>query len=263
MRFRPWPRPTSYDDTPRKRAALARKQRLQCDKHPLLAELIAEQQPSADDEMARRAERWALSQQADRDRRARLWRDSRARLTAYDPSLRRLLIELWRGCPYPADPSYLLDLLHSVDKGSIDPARPPWAYVQPLTPRITANPVAFDDAFKQIGRRELGGGPKATEADEFIFIGNLSGELLILTSRVQLIDPNASFYTSSNHRLRDSHVGRAGHWIDIEVKGRCSNAELQVIHDLAQTANSRPVVVRRHGSKDPQDSDPHPKSNSA
>ena len=28
-------------------------------------------------------------------------------------------------CPYPADPDYLLDTLHSGDTGRIDPERPP------------------------------------------------------------------------------------------------------------------------------------------
>ena len=36
------------------------------------------------------------------------------------------LIQLWRDCPYPADPVYLLEMLHSIDTGRIDPERPPW-----------------------------------------------------------------------------------------------------------------------------------------
>jgi hypothetical protein len=55
MRFRRWPRVSAYEDTPRKRATLARAQRTQRDTFPLLAPLIAEQQPSADAEMSRRA----------------------------------------------------------------------------------------------------------------------------------------------------------------------------------------------------------------
>ena len=50
MRFRRWPRVSAYEDTPRKRAALARAQRTQRDRLPLLAPLIAERQPSADAE---------------------------------------------------------------------------------------------------------------------------------------------------------------------------------------------------------------------
>jgi hypothetical protein len=62
---------------------------------------------------------------------------------------------------------------------------------------------------------------------------------------VRLNDPHESYYTSSSHRLRDSHVGRAGHWIDLEVRGDCSDTELELIRRLAQDADSRPVVVRR------------------
>lgn len=126
MRFRPWPRVSAYEDTPRKRAALARAQQTQRDKFPLLAPLIAEQQPSAEAEMARRAAWWPEVQQRDRDRRAHCWRRARIRLAGYGDNLRPLLIQLWRDCPYPADPVYLLEMLHSIDTGRIDPERPPW-----------------------------------------------------------------------------------------------------------------------------------------
>lgn len=126
MRFRRWPRVSAYEDTPRKRAALARAQQTQRDKFPLIAPLIAERQPSADAEMARRAAWWPEVQQRDRDRLAHHWRRARIRLAGYGDNLRPLLIQLWRDCPYPADPVYLLDVLHSIDTGQIDPERPPW-----------------------------------------------------------------------------------------------------------------------------------------
>jgi hypothetical protein len=126
MRFRRWPRMSVYEDTPRKRVALARAQQVQRDKFPLLAPIIAERQPSADAEMARRAASWPKVQQCDRDRRADDWRRARARLAAHGDNLRPLLIQLWRDSPYPADPVYLLDMLHSIDTGRIDPERPPW-----------------------------------------------------------------------------------------------------------------------------------------
>ena len=69
--------------------------------------------------------------------------------------------------------------------------------------------------------------------------------MLFLRSRVRLIDLNESFYTCSNHRLRNSHVGRAGHWVDIEVRGECSDDDLVLIERLARDADTRPVVVRR------------------
>jgi hypothetical protein len=146
MRFRRWPRVTAYQDTPRKRAALARSQRLKRETLPLFAELIAEQQPSPDDEMSRRADVWPRSQQADRDRRAREWRRARTQIATYGNNLRRVINDLWRECPYPVDPSYLLTVLHSIDTGRLDPGRPPWQYHKALTPRITPNPLSFEDA---------------------------------------------------------------------------------------------------------------------
>ncbi len=90
---------------------------------------------------------------------------------------------------------------------------------------------------------------KTNAANEFTWCGNLGSELMILTSRVRLNEPLESFVTSSNHRLRDSHVGRFGHWIEIIVRGRCSDAELALIRRLAQPADTRRVIVRRYGPR--------------
>ncbi|WP_210327683.1 hypothetical protein [Aminobacter carboxidus] len=86
--------------------------------------------------------------------------------------------------------------------------------------------------------------PKTTPADEFLFCGNLGSGILFLRTSVRLNDPHVTYYTSSGHRLRDSHVGRAGHWIDLEVRGDCSDTDLELIRRLAQEADTRPVVVR-------------------
>jgi hypothetical protein len=51
MRFRRRPRPTAYEDTPRKRAAFLRKQRLECEALPLFANEIAATQRGVDAEM--------------------------------------------------------------------------------------------------------------------------------------------------------------------------------------------------------------------
>ena len=247
MRFRRWPRVEPYVDTSRKRAAFHRSQRQQREKLPLFAGLIAEGQHDVETEMARRALRWPELQQEKRDRRARDWRRARARLAVHGGNMRAVLRQLWQECPYPADPSYLLDLLHQIEVGRIDPECPPWKYHQAITLRVTPNPANFDHAFRQIGSCKVGGGPKTTEADEFTFVGNIGSGLVFLTSRVRLIEPHESFYTPSNMRLRDSHVGRAGHWIDIQVRGICSDADLAFIGRLAQAADERPVVVRRPG----------------
>jgi hypothetical protein len=135
--------------------------------------------------------------------------------------------------------------LNQIAVGRVDPHRPPWVFDGKLTARTTPNPKKFDEAFRQIGHRKIGGGPKTTPADEFLFCGNLGSGILFLRTRVRLNDPHESFYTSSGHRLRDSHVGRAGHWIDLEVRGDCSDTELELIRRLAQDADTRAVVVRR------------------
>jgi hypothetical protein len=55
MRFRRWPRPQSYRDTPRKRAAFVRKQRLEREALPLFSDIIRVGQHGVDEEMLRRA----------------------------------------------------------------------------------------------------------------------------------------------------------------------------------------------------------------
>src|SRR5262249_43243859 len=95
----------------------------------------------------------------------------------------------------------------------------------PTTRRFTPHPApaTFDEAFREIGRKKRGGGPKTTGADELLFCGDLGSGCIYLRSRVRLMDPNESFYTCSNHRLRDSHAGSGGHWVDIEVLGTCTD----------------------------------------
>ncbi|WP_244276245.1 hypothetical protein [Methylobacterium indicum] len=173
MRFKPWPRPTPFEDTSRKRAAYRRKQVREQAALPLFAAVVAEHQLDVDEEMVRRTGQWERQQQESRRQRAAGGRRKRERLFAL-PLARRLAIRaLWRVCPYPADPSYLGTLLHEIATGRIDPAQPPWGGRYTLTPRTTPNPTSFDEAFRQIGQRMVGGGPKTTEAAERQFCGNL------------------------------------------------------------------------------------------
>ena len=123
MRFRRWPKPSPYEDTPRKRAAFLRKQRLEREALPLLANHIAAGQHDVEEEMGLRAVRWDRDQQNSRDQRAARWRAQRAQLFALPDAQRRQVRDLWRTCPYPADPSYLGDLLHEIAIGKLDPNR--------------------------------------------------------------------------------------------------------------------------------------------
>jgi hypothetical protein len=139
MRFLRWPKPTFYEDTPRKRAAYLRKQHRECESLPLFSAIVQSEQHDADTEMARRAERWAQNERNIRAARAARWRDVRARLFALDRARRLVIRALWRDCPYPADPSYLGDLMHQIAIGRIDPQRPPWVHPQDNHSRITLN----------------------------------------------------------------------------------------------------------------------------
>lgn len=115
MRFKPGYRVEPFNDTGRKRAACARAQRREREAFPLLAPLIAEQQPSIEAIMAERASRWIVDQQDYRARRAAHWRQARARLGHYPPDIRAKLLAYWQGCKWPGDPNYLMSMLHMFD----------------------------------------------------------------------------------------------------------------------------------------------------
>ena len=137
MRFRCWPKPSPYEDTSRRRAAFLRKQRLEREALPLLADHIAAGQHGVEEEMALRAVRWDRDQQNSRDQRAARWRDQRARLFALPDAQRRQVRHLWRTCPYPADPSYFGDLLHEIAIGKLDPNQPPWVFHRTVRAKTT------------------------------------------------------------------------------------------------------------------------------
>lgn len=245
MRFRRWHRPEPYGDTSRKRAAFLRKQRLQREALPLFAEQIAAGQHSVDEEMARRNVWWVEAERHRRNQRAAWWRKDRARLFVFPDKLRLRIREIWRTCPYPADPASFADFLHQIAVGKLDPERPPWIFHQERSARITRNPSTFGEAFHKIGRRAVSDGSNTASAEELLFCGNLGSGILFLTRRVRFINANESFYLSSDHHLRHSHVGRVGQWIEIEVRGECSETDRIRIEHLAQTADTRPVHVRR------------------
>ncbi|TWI27788.1 hypothetical protein [Paracoccus sulfuroxidans] len=116
MRHKTCPR-YAFTDTSRKRAALRRKQRLEREALPLLSHLIAETQPGEDEVMQDRAARWAASEIRSRKLRAERWREARRRLAALTSNERTALRHAWNHAPYPADPVYLLDFLHSYAAG--------------------------------------------------------------------------------------------------------------------------------------------------
>ncbi|WCA73015.1 hypothetical protein G6L97_27005 (plasmid) [Agrobacterium tumefaciens] len=131
MKFVKAQRHGPFQDTSRKRAALARKQRKEREKLPLFTVIIAEGQSDADTIMEKRAIKWDQWQQQYRDDRAAKWREARKRLFSYGDNLRPRLLHLWNTSPYPKTPGYLLDMLHSFNVGRLDLDNPPWVYNGP------------------------------------------------------------------------------------------------------------------------------------
>lgn len=116
----------AFTDTSRKRVALRRKQQLERDALPLFADQIAEEQPTEDEVMARRA---VLSDQQEtrwRSERAAEWRKARRMIDSLPAEEGRAIRRVWDCAPYPADPSRLLGVLHSYSLGKLDLKRPPF-----------------------------------------------------------------------------------------------------------------------------------------
>lgn len=82
MKFTPRPDYGSFQDTTRKRQCAERRQQQEREAAPLLADLIAEQQPSIDSLMNQRAEDWDRDEERARARLAASWRHIRAAIAA-------------------------------------------------------------------------------------------------------------------------------------------------------------------------------------
>lgn len=125
MRFKRTPT-FEFTDTPRKRAALRRKQQRERDALPLFANQIAEKQPTEDEEMARRAVLSDTREARWRSDRAAEWRKARRMIDSLPAKECRAIRRVWDSAPYPADPSRLLGVLHSYSLGKLDLKRPPF-----------------------------------------------------------------------------------------------------------------------------------------
>lgn len=135
-----------FTDTSRKRAALRRKQRLEREALPLLADLVAEAQPSEDEVMDARAVQWLDHGRRSRALRADRWREARRRLSAFSANERAVLRAAWDRAPYPADPVYLLDFLHGYSVG-----------------RFTLDQMPFDLVLRDQHGRRIGPRPFAAD----------------------------------------------------------------------------------------------------
>lgn len=224
MRFRKWPKPTTYEETSRKRAAFVRKQRREREALPLLSDMIAATQHSVDEEMARRAVWWPEQQQRMRDERAAVWRRARARLFEFPDPVRRSIRRAWGDCPYPADPHSFADLLHQIRVGKLDPDRPPWKYHMRVEARTTPNPATFADAFKRVGQRKVEPAPGLPAVEAPHYCGNLGNGILFLDA----VPP-----------VQEDGV------ITLHVRGVCTDADIALIGQLAEVAERRPVKVVR------------------
>jgi hypothetical protein len=104
--------------------------------------------------------------------------------------------------------------------------------------------------FREVRRRKVNGGPKATASDEITWAGIWRDRGWEIRTTPRLVDPFESFMTSAGMRLRDSFVGRSGHFVDLVVirPVPVSDDELAQLEAMAQAIDPRQVVARRPGT---------------
>lgn len=110
----------AFSDTPRKRAALERKQRMEREAMPLFAAQVAAEQSSADDIMSARAQAWERAEREGRARDAADWRRARAKLAGYPAEVAGALRAYWKSCQWPGTAIYLLSMMHMFDTGRLE-----------------------------------------------------------------------------------------------------------------------------------------------
>ncbi|WNL48441.1 hypothetical protein RKE25_22185 (plasmid) [Dyella sp. BiH032] len=110
----------AFSDTPRKRAALERKQRQERESLPLFATQVAAEQESADDVMAARAQSWERAEREGRSRDAADWRRARAKLAGYPVVVANALRAYWKINQWPGTAIYLLSMMHMFDTGRLE-----------------------------------------------------------------------------------------------------------------------------------------------
>jgi len=117
MRFNRWSKPVPLNLSDRQRENIGKRQQRQQQAFPLLAELIAEQQPTIAEEIAHREQAWAAWQQSWRKTRSDMWRNARRQFYALPAEQRQRLRTYWNSCRYPGNPEYLLGILHDISIG--------------------------------------------------------------------------------------------------------------------------------------------------
>lgn len=124
----------AYEATPRKSAAILRRQKRERDALPLFADLVASEQIPVDAEHELRRQRWESYRLQERARRAKDWRRARSELRAFPTGERERLLDYWnRHRWFPAVPAYLLSALHMYRDNRLNMDAP--GMTTPRTPR--------------------------------------------------------------------------------------------------------------------------------
>lgn len=97
----------AFEDTTRRRAHVVRKHKREQEALPLFADQVARLQPSVDDVMSARRQRWDKTEARMRTDHALHWRRVRAKYYALTEEVRAVVAKRWTEWRGPAKPFYL------------------------------------------------------------------------------------------------------------------------------------------------------------
>lgn len=110
MLFDRYPRFEGFQETPRKRSYLLRKQRAERDAYPLFSDHIAVEQPTVDEVMARRRLLAMTTEASYRQLKAKWWRIARTTYYGLSPTEKAYVLDRWKHWTGPRNSNCLLYL---------------------------------------------------------------------------------------------------------------------------------------------------------
>lgn len=110
----------------------------------------------------------------------------------------------------------------------------------------------FGDLFTLVSRREGRGNHKTTGATTTTWEGSFESRCVELRITVRTRLEGEQFLTTASHRIRGSHVGSGGYFLDVELlAGDLDAAARKALARLIEAADEaeRPARVRARGER--------------
>jgi hypothetical protein len=111
-------------------------------------------------------------------------------------------------------------------------------------PAMSISPTGTEWPFRVVSHKRSRAGSKTCGADVITWLGQLNGRIISFTTRPRNCNPHASFYVPSNARI--AYTTTHPQYVDLHVHGVLDEGDRELLRQLAQVWDTRPVVVRCH-----------------